>query len=89
MPRVILDPITLAKLRQPGGRVEVWDESGRVVGVFLSLLDRSLFDEVEVPFTAEELGRFEREAGGRTLDEILADLEGRSSGGEGSAWSLG
>jgi hypothetical protein len=30
-----------------------------------------------VPFTAEELDRFEKEPGGRSLAEILADLEKR------------
>jgi hypothetical protein len=73
MSKVVLDPPSLAKLRQAGGRVEVCDESGRTVGIFLSLLDRSLFDETEFSLTREELQRFEYEQDRGTLDATFAD----------------
>ena len=34
-----------------------------------------LYENVEVPFTDEELDRIEQEPGGRSLAEILAGLE--------------
>lgn len=71
MSSVVLDPQTLEQLRRPGGRVEIRDPSGELVGYFTP----SLAASVEVPFTDEELDRFEKEPGGRTLPEILANLE--------------
>jgi len=78
----IFDSTTLNKLRQIHERMEIRDEAGQLVGYFTPPDDRSLeaslYREVEVPFTDEDLDRFESEPGGRTLDEILKDLEERS-----------
>jgi hypothetical protein len=78
----IFDSVTLNKLRQINERVEIRDEAGQLVGYFIPLDDRSLeaslYQDVEVPFTDEDLDRFEQEPGGYTLDEILKDLEKRS-----------
>lgn len=35
----------------------------------------SIYESVQVPFSEAELDEFEREEGGRTLAEIMADLE--------------
>jgi hypothetical protein len=78
MTEVILDPATLAKFSQLKEAAKVCDESGRILGFYQPVADRSLYDQVEVPFTDEELDRFEQEPGGRSLAEILADLEKRS-----------
>ena len=78
MSRVTLDPPALAKLRQAEGRVEVCDEAGHTVGYFMPVLDRSMYEGVEAPISEEELQRIEQDLRGRTLDEILADLEGRA-----------
>jgi hypothetical protein len=75
MTRVILDQATLAKLNGLKQPVELCDESGRTLGYFSPAVDRSLYDRVQVPISEEELQRRERELGGRTLAEILADLE--------------
>jgi hypothetical protein len=75
MTRVVLDQTTLAKLRDPNGFIEVRDEQGQIVGYFHPTVNRSAYQSVEVPFTDEELDRFEQEPGGRSLAEILADLE--------------
>jgi len=37
--------------------------------------EKSPYHEIEIPFTTEELKRFQNEPGGRSLAEILADLE--------------
>jgi hypothetical protein len=79
---VILDSKSLEQLRQAEECVELRDEAGQLVGYFIRPEDRSseasLYRDVEVPFTDEDLDRFESEPGGRTLDEILKDLEKRA-----------
>jgi hypothetical protein len=77
MSKVTLDKATLAKLMSNGGQVEVYDESGNVVGYFRTRADKELYEKLEIPFTEEELRRAEEEPGGRTLAEIWADLEKR------------
>lgn len=82
MSSVVLDSRVIERLRQPGGRVEIRDEAGELAGYFTPRRENpmasSLYRTVEVPFTDEELDRFEHEPGGRSLDEILKDLEKRS-----------
>ncbi|HZW29470.1 MAG TPA: hypothetical protein VFF52_02120 [Isosphaeraceae bacterium] len=82
MSSVVLDSKALEQLQQFEGRVEIRNQAGELVGYFMPPDDRSLesllYRDVEVPFTDEELDRFESEPGGRTLDEILKDLEKRS-----------
>jgi hypothetical protein len=77
MTRVVLDKKTLAKLSKPARKVEIYDEEGNLVGIFAPIMDQGTNGSIEVPFTNEELDRFEKEQGGRTLAEILADLERR------------
>jgi hypothetical protein len=74
----IFDSATLNKLRQIHERLEIRDESGELLGYFMPRVDRSLYESVEVPVTEEELRRRAQKGGGRTLAEILADLERRS-----------
>jgi hypothetical protein len=78
MSSVVLDSKSLEQLLQAEGRVEIRDDTGRLAGYFLPPDDRlladSLYRDIEVPFTDEELDRFEQEPGGYTLDEILKDL---------------
>jgi hypothetical protein len=73
----------IERLRQVEGRVEIRDEAGQLIGYFVPSDDRGLeglpYQDVEVPFTDEELDRFEQELGGYTLDEILTNLEGSKS----------
>jgi hypothetical protein len=68
-------PGRLAGLECP---VELCDASGRVVGAFIPAALHTFYDEMEPQISEEELNRREREGGGRTLDEILADLEKRA-----------
>jgi hypothetical protein len=82
MSSVVLDSKSLEKLRQGQGRVEIRDEAGQLAGYFIPphdrLLEASLYGGIEVPFTDEDLDRFEQEPGGRSLVEILDDLAKRS-----------
>ena len=75
MTRIVLDPQMRAKLNGLREPVEFCDEEGHVLGHYSPVADRALYDSVKVPFTDEELDRFEQEPGGRSLAEILADLE--------------
>jgi hypothetical protein len=75
MTKVIFDQTTLSKLRSGNGAVEICDESGRLMGHFYPAQARSLYKNLVIPITEEELERREKELGGRPLAEILADLE--------------
>ena len=78
MTALTLDQATLAKFDNLKERAEIRDESGRTVGYFIPVAERALYQSVKVPITEEELDRFEQEPGGRSLAEILADLEKRA-----------
>jgi hypothetical protein len=77
MARIIVDPTTSALLRWVKEPVELFDD-GLPLGTFTPVDKKTLYRDVEIPFTEEELRRFAEEEGGRTLPEILADLEKQS-----------
>lgn len=74
MTKVILDQAALAKLSRVIEPALICDETGNVFGQFQPA-PTNVYRNVEVPFTEEELDRFEQEPGGRPLDQILQDLE--------------
>jgi hypothetical protein len=78
MTKVIVDPLTSAKLINVQGLLELCDESGKVLGRFIPAVDPSLYEMLDPGVSEEELDRREREGGGRSLREILADLENRA-----------
>lgn len=78
MNRVIIDPATLAKLQDAQQTLDLCDESGRVVGRFIPLVDRSVCVDLEPRISEAELDRRERNGGGRPLADIIRDLEKRS-----------
>ena len=51
---------------------------GELLGYFTPRIDRSLYESVEIPISEDELRRCAQKGGGRTLAEILTDLEHRS-----------
>jgi hypothetical protein len=77
MSELTVDSATLTKLRQVHERVEIRDEAGELIGYFMPRVDRLLYKSVEIPISEEELRRRVQKGGGRTLVEILADLERR------------
>jgi hypothetical protein len=77
MTKIILDQALLSKLSHLREPAEVCDEAGHTFGYFTPAGDRFLYKTVEVPFTEEELNRFEQEPGGRALAEILTDIRTR------------
>jgi len=78
MTTLIIDQDTRTKLGNLQDRLEIRDETGRVLGYFTPAPDRSLYENVDSPVSVEELRRRERAGGGRTLSEILSDLEKRA-----------
>jgi hypothetical protein len=78
MSSVVLDPEALAQLRQADGLVEIRDQAGQLVGYFTPPREHapkvSSYRDVNVPFTDEDLDRFESEPGGRALDQILKEF---------------
>jgi hypothetical protein len=75
MSKITLDSTMSDQLRQFKEPVELIDPRGFPPGTFTPVDDRRLYREIEIPFSTEELKRFESEPGGRTLDKILADLD--------------
>jgi hypothetical protein len=57
--------------------IEIFDKSGHLLGYFIPAEDKSLYKNVvEPPLSAEEAQR-RRSEPGRSLPEILRDLESR------------
>lgn len=78
MSSIVLESQVLERLQQTGGRVEIRNEAGEVVGYFTPQISPSLYDSLESPVDEDELRRRAQKGGGRTLDEILRDLERRA-----------
>ncbi len=81
MTRIVVDPVTLAKLEGVCQTVELCDAAGRVIGHFVPALDRSKHPDMEPRISTEELDRRLQAGGGRPLADILADLEKRHGAG--------
>ncbi len=73
-----VDPSTLAKFGNLGECLEFRDDAGRTLGFFTPLQDRSAYVGVEPPASEDELQRREQQEGGRSLNEILTDLDKRA-----------
>lgn len=78
MTRVVLDSASEAQFANVTGRVEVCSGAGRILGFYLPVADPALYDQHWSPFTSQQLDEFEREPGGRSLAEIISDLEKRA-----------
>lgn len=78
MPQVILDLATLAQLQTTGESVELCDPAGRIVGHFVPIAALSKTTRMEPQISEEEIQRRLRQGGGRSLPEIMADLESRT-----------
>jgi hypothetical protein len=74
----VVDHAHAAKLDSIGQQcAEIRDESGRLLGYFTPAVDHSIYEGVESPISAEEMTRRIQQGGGRSLKEIMADLERR------------
>ena len=78
MTRVIVGPDVWASLAAIKGPTQLCDEAGHVLGYFTPAAEKPLYDKVQPRISEEELQRRRQEKGGRTLGEILDDLEKRA-----------
>ena len=74
MTKVILDAAQRRKLLDLTQPLEIWDESGRLLGRFIPILDSSRCKGVEPQLSEEELQRREQEPDYST-EEVLDYLE--------------
>jgi hypothetical protein len=75
MTRITINDVILAQLSQVKETVEVCDSKGVVVGHFTPLPPAPPLEWGRPQLSDEELTRRAREGPGRTLTEILTDLE--------------
>jgi hypothetical protein len=75
MDRIVFDSEVVTKLLTVSPGAEICDASGQVIGRFYRRNDPSWYKDFEMDISEEELERREREEGGSTLDEIIADWE--------------
>jgi hypothetical protein len=75
MQHIIVEPGVSVKLRDLREPAVICDETGRAMGYY-SPTGVPQSGGLQSPHSTAELLRRAREGGGRTLDEIIADLEG-------------
>ncbi len=72
MTRITLDPQMRAKLNGLQEQLEVCDESGKTLGLFvpLELYKKLLYASLTIPFSEQEIERRQKETGGCSLEEF-------------------
>jgi hypothetical protein len=80
MVRITVDNELLAKLGDLKSPVTLQDATGRVLAYLTPAEDRSIYDELDIGISVEELNRRRKAGGGKTLDEVLAECERRANG---------
>lgn len=75
MSSITVDQETQAKLANFKHDVEIRDEAGRLLGLFTPAEELFTYNGISAPITKEEVDRRSKEGGGRSLREILSDLE--------------
>jgi hypothetical protein len=72
----MLDHATVAKFQGVNERVELCDESGRTIGFYDPVNGHvENAQNLESPYTREQLHQFRNEPGGKPLSEILKRLQ--------------
>ena len=76
MGRITLDPELRAKLNGLNEKVEICDETGKLIGLYLPLEDykKLLYKNVEIPLAEAEIEERRKEKGGSSLAEIWKRL---------------
>ena len=79
MTKLVVDESFRVRLEDCGEFAQFCDEKGNVLGYFLpaEIFERVLYEGVEPPISDEEVRRRVEAPGGRSLAQILADLQER------------
>jgi hypothetical protein len=77
MDSITVDDVTAALLQWFEQPVKIVDREGNWIGTFEPVDKTSLYRGVKTPLSEAELRRRAQQGGGRSLPEILADLENR------------
>ncbi len=77
MASITVDNATASLLRWFKQPVKIVDEEGNWVGTFEPVAEKSLYRDMKSPSNEDELHRRDRKGGGRSLPQILDDLENR------------
>jgi hypothetical protein len=80
MVKVTVDSELLAKLGDLKSPVTLQDATGRVLAYLTPAEDRSIYDELDMGISVEELNRRRKAGGGMSYDEMMAECERRASG---------
>jgi hypothetical protein len=75
MMKIMVDEALRAKLHNFDSRLEFCDESGRVLGYLMPVVDQTVYEGVQSPTSEQELRRRSQQGGGRSLAEILEHLQ--------------
>jgi len=75
MDSVNLDPAVMAQLEKFTLGVTVCDNSGQAKGVYIPFEDPKVYQDFKFSVSTDELRRRAKESTGRSLDEIMNDLE--------------
>ena len=78
MNRIVVDEYMTGQLRGLAGPCPIFDGAGNQLGLFQPVIAKSIYEKLEPSVSDEELELRSREGGGRTLTEIMADLESRT-----------
>jgi hypothetical protein len=77
MGKVIVDSAVELKFRNAAQTVEICSSSGQLLGHFVPAGSSSHSSGVEPKITEEEMARREQAGGGRSLTDILTNLEAK------------
>lgn len=78
MIRIVVDSSLEQSLRSAQEDVELCSTTGDVLGFFTPTVDHALYEKVQLKSSTEELLRRAKAGGGRTLAEIMVDLQKRT-----------
>lgn len=78
MNRIVVDRSFVNQLGVQAEIAALYDPAGHILGYFTPAAGTSEYEGVDSPASDEEIERRSREGGGRTLTEIMADLERRA-----------
>jgi hypothetical protein len=81
MTKIMIDSATRARLADVVNCAELFDESGRSLGHFIPAVDPRWYQQVEIPFSDDELVAAETETETYSTADVLRRLRESQPGG--------